>query len=72
MYQVLKRPSSRAHATAFHVGAQAYGAKGRIDEAISDSTAGTRLDLKSAYLWQERASFDARQGKYEKPSLRLN
>ena len=64
--KLLKRPSSRAHATAFHQRARAYAAKGKLDQAISDSSAGIKLDPKSAYLWQERGELYARQGKYEK------
>jgi tetratricopeptide (TPR) repeat protein len=64
--KLLKRPSSRAHATAFHQRARAYAAKGKLDQAISDSSAGIKLDPQSAYLWQERGELYARQGKYEK------
>jgi len=61
--KLLKRPSSRAHATAFHQRARAYTAKGKLDQAISDSSAGIKLDPQSAYLWQERGELYARQGK---------
>jgi tetratricopeptide (TPR) repeat protein len=63
--KLLKRPSSRAHAAAFHHRGQAYAAKGKLDKAISDISAGIRLDPERAYLWQERGQFYARQGKYQ-------
>jgi tetratricopeptide (TPR) repeat protein len=63
--KLLKRRSSRAHATAFHQRARAYAAKGKLDQAISDSSAGIKLDPQSAYLWQERGELFARQGKYQ-------
>jgi tetratricopeptide (TPR) repeat protein len=63
--KLLKRPSSRAHATAFHQRSRAYAAKGKLDQAISDSSAGIKLDPQSAYLWQERGELYARQGKYQ-------
>jgi tetratricopeptide (TPR) repeat protein len=79
--KLLKRPSSRAHATAFHQRGRAYAAKGKLDQAISDSSAGIKLDPQSAYLWQDRGELYARQGKYqqaiadftepEPPSLKL-
>jgi tetratricopeptide (TPR) repeat protein len=63
--KLLKRPSSRAHATAFHQRARAYASKGKLDQAISDSSAAIKLDPQSAYLWQERGELYARQGKYQ-------
>jgi tetratricopeptide (TPR) repeat protein len=63
--KLLKRPSSRAHAAAFHHRGQAYAAKGKLDQAISDFSAGIRLDPERAYLWQTRGELYARQGKYQ-------
>ena len=63
--KILKRPSSQAHAAAFHHRGQAYAAKGNLDQAISDISAGIRLDPERAYRWQERGQLYARQGKYQ-------
>jgi S1-C subfamily serine protease len=63
--KILKRPSSKAHAAAFHHRGQAYAAKGNLDQAISDVSAGIRLDPERAYRWQERGELYARQGKYQ-------
>lgn len=63
--KLLKRPSSRAHAAAFHHRGQAFAAKGNLDQAISDISAGIRLDPERAYRWQERGELYARQGKYQ-------
>ena len=58
-------PSSRAHAAAFHHRGQAFAAKGNLDQAISDISAGIRVDPQPAYRWQERGELYARQGKYQ-------
>jgi len=63
--KILKRPSSKAHAAAFHHRGQAYAAKGNVDQAVSDISAGIRLDPERAYRWQERGELYARQGKYQ-------
>jgi tetratricopeptide (TPR) repeat protein len=63
--KLLKGPSSRAHAAAYHHRGQAFAAKGNLDQAISDISAGIRLDSKSAYRWQARGELYARQGKYQ-------
>ena len=63
--KILKRPSSKAHAAAFHHRGQAFAAKGNLDQAISDISAGIRLDPKPAYRWQERGELYARLGKYQ-------
>jgi tetratricopeptide (TPR) repeat protein len=63
--KILKRPSSQAHAAAFHHRGQAFVAKGNLDKAISDISARIRLDPERAYRWQERGELYARQGKYQ-------
>jgi S1-C subfamily serine protease len=63
--KILKRPSSQAHAAAFHHRGQAYAAKGNLDQAISDISAGIRIDPQRPYRWQERGELYARQGKYQ-------
>ncbi len=63
--KLLKRPSSRAHASAFHHRALAFEAQGKLDQAISDVSAGIRLDPQPAYRWQKRGELYARQGKYQ-------
>jgi tetratricopeptide (TPR) repeat protein len=63
--KVLARPLSRAHAAAFHNRALAFAAKGNLDRAISDVSAGIRLDPQRAYRWQERGELYTRQGKYQ-------
>ena len=63
--KLLKRPSSPAHAAAFHYRGQAFAAKGNLDKAISDISAAIRLDPERAYRWQERGELYARQGKYQ-------
>jgi tetratricopeptide (TPR) repeat protein len=49
--KILKRPSSQAHAAAFHHRGLAYASKGNLDQAISDISAGIRLDPERAYCW---------------------
>jgi tetratricopeptide (TPR) repeat protein len=63
--KVLARSSNRAHAAAFHNRGLAFAAKGNLDQAISDVTAGIRLDPQRAYRWQERGELYTRQGKYQ-------
>ena len=63
--KILKRPSSQAHAAAFHHRGQAYAAKGNLDQAISDISAGIRIDPQRPYRWQERGELYARQRKYQ-------
>jgi tetratricopeptide (TPR) repeat protein len=63
--KILKRPSSQSHAAAFHHRGQAYAAKGNLDQAISDISAGIRIDPQRPYRWQERGELYARQGKYQ-------
>jgi len=63
--KLLKRPTSQAHAAAFHHRGLAYAAKGNLDQAISDISAGIRVDPQPAYRWQERGELYARQGKYQ-------
>lgn len=60
--KILKRSSNAA---AFHRRALAFEAKGKLDQAISDVSAGIRLDPQSAYRWQKRGELYARQGKYK-------
>jgi hypothetical protein len=67
----LKRPSSRAHAAAFHHRGQAFAAKGNLDQAISNISARIRVDPQPAYRWQERGELYARQGKYQIDRLAL-
>jgi tetratricopeptide (TPR) repeat protein len=57
--KLLKRPSTQAHAEAFHHHGQAYAAKGKLDQAISDISAGIRIDPLPAYRWQERGELYA-------------
>jgi tetratricopeptide (TPR) repeat protein len=63
--RVLARGSGPARAGAFHNRGLAYAAKGNLDQAISDISAGIRLDPQRAYRWQERGEIYARQGKYQ-------
>jgi Flp pilus assembly protein TadD len=63
--KILKRPSSKGHAAAYHHRGQAYAAKGKLDQAISDISAGIRLDPQPAYRWQARGELYARQGNYQ-------
>jgi tetratricopeptide (TPR) repeat protein len=63
--ELLKRPSSRDHAAAFHNRGMAFAAKGKLDQAISDISAGIRLDPEPAYRWQDRGQLYARQGRYQ-------
>ena len=57
--------TSRAHAAAFHNRGLALAAKGNLDQAVSDISAGIRLDPLGAYRWQERGELYTRQGKYQ-------
>ena len=63
--KVLARKSSPARAGAFHNRGLAFAAKGNLDQAISDISAGIRLDPQRAYRWQERGELYARQDKYQ-------
>jgi tetratricopeptide (TPR) repeat protein len=63
--KLLTRSSSRVHAAAFHNRGLALAAKGNLDQAISDISAGIRLDPQRAYRWQERGEIYTRQGKYQ-------
>jgi tetratricopeptide (TPR) repeat protein len=63
--KVLARSSQSARAGAFHNRGLAYAAKGNLDQAISDITAGIRLDPQRPYRWQERGELYARQRKYQ-------
>jgi S1-C subfamily serine protease len=63
--KLLTRSSSRVHAAAFHNRGLAFAAKGNLDQAISDISAGIRLDPQRAYRWQERGEIYTRQGKYQ-------
>jgi tetratricopeptide (TPR) repeat protein len=63
--KLLKRPSSRTRAAAFHNRGMAFAAKGKLDQAISDISAGIRLDPEPAYRWQDRGQLYARQGRYQ-------
>jgi len=63
--RLLNRSSSPARAGAFHNRGLAFAAKGNLDQAISDISAGIRLDPQRAYRWQERGELYARQGKYQ-------
>jgi S1-C subfamily serine protease len=63
--RVLARGSGPARAGAFHNRGLAYAAKGNLDQAISDISAGIRLDPQRAYRWQERGEIYTRQGKYQ-------
>ena len=56
---------SSVRAGAFHNRGLAYAAKGNLDQAISDISAGIRLDPQRAYRWQERGELYTRQGKYQ-------
>jgi len=62
---LLTRPSNRAHAAAFHNRGLAFAAKGDLQKAVSDISAGIRLHPLGAYRWQERGELYARQGKYQ-------
>jgi S1-C subfamily serine protease len=63
--KVLARSSRSARPGAFHNRGLAFAAKGNLDQAIADITAGIRLDPQRAYRWQERGELHARQGKYQ-------
>jgi tetratricopeptide (TPR) repeat protein len=63
--KVLARSSSPARAAAFHNRGLAFKAKGNLDQAISDISAGIRLDPQRPYRWQERGELYTRQGKYQ-------
>jgi tetratricopeptide (TPR) repeat protein len=63
--RLLNRSSSRLHAEAFHNRGLAFAAKGNLDQAISDISAGIRLDPQRAYRSQERGELYTRQGKYQ-------
>jgi S1-C subfamily serine protease len=63
--KVLARSPSRTHAEAFHNRGLAFAAKGNLDQAISDISAGIRLDPQRPYRWQERGELYTRQGKYQ-------
>src|SRR6266446_3092861 len=67
--KVLARSSSRLHAEAFHNRGLAFAAKGNLDQAISDISAGIRLDPQRAYRSQERGELYTRQGSTNKASL---
>ena len=62
---LLSRPSTRVHAAAFHNRGLAWAAKGNLDQAISDISAGIRLDPQRTYRWQERGELYTQQGKYQ-------
>src|SRR5262249_35103983 len=63
--RLLSRPSTRVHAAAFHNRGLAWAAKQNLDQAISDISAGIRLDPQRAYRWQERGELHTQQGKYQ-------
>jgi S1-C subfamily serine protease len=63
--KILSRSSKSAHAAAFHNRGLAFAAKGNLDQAISDVSAGIRLDPQRAYRWQDRGELYTRQGKYQ-------
>jgi tetratricopeptide (TPR) repeat protein len=63
--RVLARPSRSAHAAAFHNRGLAFAARGNLDQAVSDISAGIRLDPLRAYRWQERGELYTRQGRYQ-------
>ena len=56
---------ARTHAEAFHNRGLAFAAKGNLDQAIADVSAGIRLDPQRAYRWQERGELYTRQEKYQ-------
>jgi tetratricopeptide (TPR) repeat protein len=64
--KILAQPSARAHAAAFHNRGIAYAAKGDLDRALSDISAGIRLDPRRAYRWQERGEIYTRRGDYDR------
>jgi tetratricopeptide (TPR) repeat protein len=63
--RLLNGPSTRVHAAAFHNRGLAWVAKGNLDQAISDISAGIRLDRQRPYRWQERGELYTQQGKYQ-------
>src|SRR5262245_51436756 len=63
--RLLNRSSTRVHAAAFHNRGLAWAAKGNLDQAVSDISAGIRLDPQRPYRWQERGELYTQQGKYQ-------
>lgn len=63
--KLLERPSSRAHSAAYHQRGLAHAAKGNLDQAILDISAGLKINPQPAYRWQDRGELYARQGKYQ-------
>lgn len=63
--QLLARSSSPVRSGTFHNRGLAFAAKGDLDKAISDISAGIQLDPQAAYRWQERGELYTRQGKYQ-------
>ena len=63
--RLLSRSSTRVHAAAFHNRGLAWAAKENLDQAISDISAGLRLDPQRPYRWQERGELYTQQGKYQ-------
>ena len=61
--KVLARSPTRAEA--FHNRGLAFAAKGNLNQAISDITAGIRLDPQRAYRWQERGELNTQLGNYQ-------
>ena len=50
----------------------AYEAKGNLDQAIADISAGIRLDPQRAYRWQERGEIYLKQGDFARAIADLN
>ena len=63
--KLLTRSSSPVRSGAFHNRGLAFAAKGDLDKAISDISAGIQLDPQAAYRWQERGELYSRQGNYQ-------
>ena len=61
MLKLLAYGPARTHAEAFHNRGLAFAAKGNLDQAIADVSAGIRLDPQRAYRWQERGELYTRQ-----------
>ncbi len=56
--------AGHAKSGAFHNRGMAYEAKGNLDQAIADISAGIQLDPRRAYRWQERGEIYIKQGNF--------
>ena len=63
--KLLAGSSSQVRPGAFHNRGLAYAAKGNLDQAISDISAGIKLDPQRPYRWQERGELYSRQGNFQ-------